>query len=315
VATVSDSTPPNPAFRCSPWTQEQSVDPIGSASTFDALLLVEWPLPWPRDVTEIPALAPAAADGRARLMTVVPLADQGEADHRVRVVHHRRTATHHLAGVDHRVPHDDVPSLLAALLDAIDQDTSQWPSAVGIAPPEVLVCAHGRRDPCCGRWGTLLHVELTARWTDVRIWRCSHTGGHRFAPTAITLPDGRAWAYVEADLLEGIVGRAASLASIRGHDRGSSGLPMWAQPVERAVFEQIGWTWLDHQITEVVVDVADDRASAVVALRWATPDGATGAARGEVVVTRMVPVLVCGQPPDAAEKSSPELALRALQIS
>ena len=62
------------------------------------------------------------------------------------------------------------------------------------------MCDPERRDTRCGRWGTLLHIELAARATDVRIWHCSHTGGHRFAPTAITLPDGRAWAYVDADV-------------------------------------------------------------------------------------------------------------------
>lgn len=309
------TSPADDTFRCSPWTQAQGVDPIGSATTFDALLLVEWPLPWPRDVADIEALAPAAADGRARVMTVVPRPDQGEADGLARVVHHRRTGTHHLTGVDHRVRHDDVPALLARLLDAITDDTSSWPSAVGAAPPEVLVCAHGRRDPCCGRWGTLLHVELAARWSDVRVWRCSHTGGHRFAPTAITLPDGRAWAYVEADLLDGVVRRTADLDVLKAHDRGCSAVDLWAQPVERAVFERIGWPWLHHQLTAVEVAVADGERSAVVDLAWVAPDGTGGSAHARVEVTRMVPVLVCGEPPDTATKASPELALRQLDIS
>lgn len=315
--TTPDGSLPShdPAFRCSPWTQAQAVDPIGSATTFDALLLVEWPLPWPSDVSEIPALASAAADGRARLMTVVPRADQGEADGRARVVHHRRAGSHRLVGIDHRVPFDDVPALLERLLASIDDDTSHWPSAVGAAPPEVLVCAHGRRDPCCGRWGTLLHVELAARWSDVRVWRCSHTGGHRFAPTAITLPDGRSWAYVDVDLLEGVVRRTAPLASLAAHDRGNGALGMWAQPVERALFERIGWSWLDHEITSLTTRVADDAQSAVVEVGWQAPDGSAGTAVGEVAVTRLVPVLVCGQPPEAATKSSPELALRHLEIS
>ncbi|MGK2949298.1 MAG: sucrase ferredoxin [Acidimicrobiales bacterium] len=309
------TSPADDTFRCSPWTQAQGVDPIGSATPFDALLLVEWPLPWPRDVSDIEALAPAAADGRARVMTVVPRPDQGEADGLVRVVHHRRTGTHHLTGVDHRVPHDEVPALLLRLLDAVGDDTSEWPTAVGPAPPEVLVCAHGRRDPCCGRWGTLLHVDLTARWSDVRVWRCSHTGGHRFAPTAITLPDGRSWAYVEPDLLDGVVRRTADLGVLRAHDRGSSALDAWAQPVERAVFELVGWPWLQHQVTAVEVAVASDQQSAVVDLAWMTPDGTPGSAIGQVEVTRMVPVLLCGQPPEAAEKASPELALRHLQMA
>jgi len=301
-------------LRCAPWTRAQGVDPIGSAGWFDAVLLVEWPLPWPTDVAEIPALALASADPRARVMTVVPQADGGAADGLTRVVHRRRVGTNRLEGVDHRVAQAEVPELLARLLDAIHEDTIGWSSAVGVAPPEVLVCAHGRRDPCCGRWGTLLHVELAARSTAARVWRGSHTGGHRFAPTAITFPEGRAWAYVDADLLDGVIARTSDLHELLPHDRGTTALDMWAQVVERALFGRAGWAWLDHEVSDVRTDVADDGRSAVVQVAWTAPDGSTGRATGEVVVTRTIPVLVCGLPPEAAKKSSVELALQSLTI-
>lgn len=298
----------DPGVRCAPWTKTQGVDPIGSAGSFDAVLLVEWPLPWPRDVSEIPALADAAAHPGARLMTVVPH-DEADGDGQRRVVHRRRTGTNHLLGVDHRVIASEVPALVAALLEDVHADTSRWASAVGPSPAEVLVCAHGRRDPCCGHWGTLLHMELTARWPDVRLWRCSHTGGHRFAPTAVTLPEGRAWAYVDPDLLDGVVRRTADLAALAPHDRGTTGLDGWAQVVERAIFAERGWSWLDETVTASTT-VADDGQAAEVTLVWPG-----GRAVGVVEVTRMVPVLVCGEPPANAKKSSPELRLASLSLS
>jgi hypothetical protein len=301
-------------FRCAPWTREQGVDPIGSAPRFDALLLVEWPLPWPKDVSEIEALASAAADPRATLMAVVPHGD-GAADGLRRVVHHRRTGTHTFTGIDHRVPAAEVPDLLAALLDDLDGDHLDWPSAVGPSDrTDVLVCGHGRRDPCCGRWGTLLQVELTARVPDARVWRCSHTGGHRFAPTAITVDTGRAWAYADTDLLLGVLERSVPVTDLHGHDRGSSAVGLWSQALERAVFEHLGWGWLDAELTEDRHELADDRRSAVVHLGWRSPDGTEHRAEGEVVVTRDVPVLVCGEPPEAAQKSSYELAVRSLRV-
>lgn len=310
-----DAVRGEPDLRCSPWTHAQGVDPIGSAGSFDQLLLVEWPLPWPADVREVPTLADAAADPRARVMMVVPRADDAEADGLVRVVHHRRAGTHRLTGVDHRLPAADVPALLAALLQQPEHDALDWPTVVGQSPPEVLVCGHGRRDPCCGRWGTLLHVELLARATDVRVWRCSHTGGHRFAPTAITLPDGRAWAYADADLIEGIVARTADVASLAAHDRGCMALDPWAQVVERALFGRFGWAWLDAEVTASHNEVAGDGQSARVQLEWRTGDGTAGHADADVVVTRTLPVPICGEPPDRATKSSPELALRRLRVS
>ena len=40
---------------------------------------------------------------------------------------------------------------------------------------------------------------------DVRLWRTSHTGGHRFAPTAIALPSASLWAWADAALLAQVV--------------------------------------------------------------------------------------------------------------
>jgi hypothetical protein len=300
-------------FRCAPWTQRQGVDPVGSASPFDALLLVEWPLPWPKDVSDIPELAEAAADPRATVMTVVPRSPE-DPDH-ARVVHHRRVGTHRLAGVDHVVPRADVPALVAALLEDAQADTSDRPTAVGEAPPEVLVCGHGRRDPCCGRWGTLLQAELLTRLPDARVWRCSHTGGHRFAPTAITLPLGRAWAWADADLLTGVVERTAEVPDLVPHDRGSVALPMWAQPVERELFLQQGWDWLDAEIVDVAIDVDEGGRAAHVELQWHMADGAAWSGIADVVATRVVPVLVCGEPPEAAKKSSLELAVTSLVVA
>lgn len=298
-------------FRCSPWTEAQGVDPIGSAPRFDALLLVEWPLPWPKDVADIPELSGAAgADPLVRVMTALP--QPGVDDGRVGVVHHRRGPGHGFTGVDHRVPRDDVPDLLARLLADAQADSGSLPSAVGAAPEDVLVCGHGKRDACCGRWGTLLHVEVAARLPDQRVWRCSHTGGHRFAPTAITVPDGRAWAWADADLLAAVTRRAVPVDEVVDRDRGSVLLPEWAQPLERELFRRHGWAWLDGELLEATADVHDDGRAATARLRWRAPDGTEHAAEGEVVVTRDVPVLACGAPPNEATKTSRELALRSV---
>lgn len=287
---------------------------MGSAAPFDTLLLVECPLPWPHDVSEIPELASASARPGARVMAVVPRVEDAPPGGQVRVVHHRRVGANRLVGTDHCVRRDEVAPLLARILDDPRADSAALPSAIGAAPVEVLVCAHGRRDACCGRWGTLLHVELAARGDDVRLWRCSHTGGHRFAPTAITLPDGRAWAYVDADLVQAITTRTGDVADVAPHDRGNSALDPWAQAVEHALFEEHGWAWLEHDVTERTTDVAPDRDSASVALAWEGPDGSTGRVHAIVEVTRRLPVPVCGEPPEQATKSSPEYTLRELAV-
>ena len=215
------------------------MDPIGSAGAFDQLLLVEWALPWPSDVSEIEPLADGRRRPRARLMTVVPHAglrgDDGLAPGRAPPPHrHAPPRRRRPPRARRRDPRRCSPRCSTTP----DRPLRDWPTVVGDAPPEVLVCGHGRRDPCCGRWGTLLHVELAARGTGARVWRCSHTGGHRFAPTAITLPDGRAWAYADADLLDGVLARTGDVGALAAHDRGCTAFDPWAQVVERALFDR-----------------------------------------------------------------------------
>jgi hypothetical protein len=56
--------------------------------------------------------------------------------------------------------------------------------------PLVLVCAHGRRDPCCARLGPPVYDALREHVDPDRVWQSSHQGGHRFAPNVLVLPWG-----------------------------------------------------------------------------------------------------------------------------
>ncbi len=55
--------------------------------------------------------------------------------------------------------------------------------------PLVLICTHGRRDRCCAKFGMPIYNALQAELGDA-VWQTTHLGGHRFAPTLLTLPDG-----------------------------------------------------------------------------------------------------------------------------
>jgi hypothetical protein len=58
-----------------------------------------------------------------------------------------------------------------------------------VTDPVVLVCAHGKRDQCCAVLGRPVAAALAEEFGDA-VWECSHTGGHRFAPSQILLPTG-----------------------------------------------------------------------------------------------------------------------------
>lgn len=120
--------------------------------------------------------------------------------------------------------------LAASTPDAVQRELG-WlePMAGGV----LLVCANGKRDLCCAVRGRPIALELE-RTAPGQVWECTHTGGHRFAPTGLVLPSGQSLARLTAE-----VGSAALLAADAGelaaetfgpwHDRGRGHLePSWA---------------------------------------------------------------------------------------
>lgn len=137
----------------------------------------------------------------------------------------------------------DDPALLLALdfaaLSSLEPDEAA--AATGwLRPAEsvLFVCTNGKRDHCCAVRGRRLAVELASRHPQA-VWECSHTGGHRLAPTGIVLPTGQALARLEAGVAEAALvaarhGELAPEALGPRHDRGLCRLA-----VERAVAESL----------------------------------------------------------------------------
>lgn len=299
-------------MRCSTWVRENHVDPIGTAGSYAGYLLVEWPLPWPADLVTIPALAPvhaAAARAGFRVQGVIPLGGHGEEARSVvrydrgdgdGFVTYQRT--------ERSVPVDEVVDAAVDLAQGGAGGTDAGADEV----VDVLVCAHGTRDVCCGSRGTALTLEVASdpalSGPGVRLCRTSHTGGHRFAPTAIVLPQGTVWAYVEAEHLRRIVHRDGPLAELAGGYRGSAGMDSAAvQAVEREAFVEVGWDWLAWRRWSE--PLGDDR----VRVTGEAPDGRRRSWEATVSVARLLPVPACGQPLEAATKTEPELLVSDLR--
>jgi hypothetical protein len=63
-----------------------------------------------------------------------------------------------------------------------------------------LVCTNARRDRCCGVFGAALYRPLSALLPG-QVWQTTHLGGHRFAPTLLTVPDGVYYGRISPDNL------------------------------------------------------------------------------------------------------------------
>ena len=139
--------------------------------------------------------------------------------------------------------------LVDAALGLLDVSTGNREGVDDPDVKDVLICGHGRRDRCCGTLGTRLALELATEEElparNIRLWRTSHTGGHRFAPTMIVLPEATVWGFVDPAEAIRIVRRDGTPADLLHHYRGCSGLiSPSAQALEREVMALVGWPLL-----------------------------------------------------------------------
>lgn len=313
-------------LRCTTQTRLLGEHPGGSAGGADRYLLVTLPLPWPADIGDHPLLA-GLGDvdgplpvGRTRLLGVTPALTDGAptvADGVELVVHDRPAGSAHYARWSGRAAPVDLAAAVAAIragdLGGLRRDDDP--------PIEVLVCAHGSRDRCCGSAGTRLALDLAAETdTDsdadgepdgprpLRVQRASHLGGHRFAPTALLFPVGLGLAHVDAGHVRALAHRRVHPAEVERHVRGWLGL---ADPVTQradvAALSALGWGWWEQARLATVT--GDDEP--VVTLSRDDGTVVTVQLRG----TEAFPVPVCGQTLDAATKEAAGFDVVSIDVS
>ncbi len=203
---------------------------------YRAWLLVEHPGPWAAEPAETPL--PASLGGLVTFAAALGI--------RVQMI--RRPG---------RRPASEVRSVFVGWTaggepwlrrgEAIPTEPDLKELATGIAPafgapvsePVFLVCAHGRRNACCARFGVPLAAALAARHPG-EVWETTHVGGHRFAANLVLLPHG---------LYYGPVGVAEATAAIAAYQRGTitperyrgrAGQPKPAQEAEYARLARTG---------------------------------------------------------------------------
>jgi len=279
--------------RCAAHAERIALDPGGSALWVDELIVVDVALPWPKPVwakdgfTAVPELMMTAGDEgrRVRVLAAVPL-DDGIS----RVVSHRLVEHTRFDRVEHHVAGEDVAALLATLLT---EGLEASPNTVASREPirEFLLCTQGSHDMCCGSRGASMRSDLLDVDPSLAIRRVSHTGGHRMAPTGLTLPDGRMWGMVSVEEMVGILRNHVSPASVESRCRGWVGVPGGAeQMAERAVLAEIDdWSFDDTPRSTSIV--ASEGSATVV-------DVAVGSDRWRVRVEqgRPIPTIACGEP-------------------
>ena len=232
-------------------SEQAGISAFGTASEARFWVAVEQSGPWGRDAmtqshldAELGAgLAGACQSAGGRLLLIRRPGQHADAHHRTSrrvLVATRLTGRPELLAGD--VP--DAAELLRLPFDALaggdlDAVREALPALTPCAEPALLVCTNARRDVCCAVRGRPVALQAAAERPG-QVWECSHTGGHRFAPTAVLLPHGQTWARLSTALAVTALDAAARgrlPAELLGpvHDRGRSPLPAPAQAAESFV--------------------------------------------------------------------------------
>lgn len=95
----------------------------------------------------------------------------------------------------HQVELSRYEELLDHDVDRLIEGDTPWEARPG---PLLWVCTHGKRDRCCALHGGRLYAALRRELGEA-VWQTSHLGGHRFAATLLSLPDGLCYGRLRVD--------------------------------------------------------------------------------------------------------------------
>jgi hypothetical protein len=270
---------------CAAYARACGEQAIGHAGHPRAYFLFEEPTPWPHrlfetcdDLRSLQALRMRLYESGFLFSAIALAPDSAYSQPGVRrVVYLRRPngPFDRFIRSEYLLPaSDDVLPLARAIFDEPDRLPAFDRYRVdGGTVRDLLVCTHGTVDVCCGKFGYPVYQSLRDRYTPdtspgIRVWRASHFGGHRFAPTMLDLAEGR--------------------------------YSVWSRVAEGEAFRREGWDWLDYSKAISTLRIDEERR-AEVRIDFTGDDGRVcGTYEATVELAASNPMPLCGERPDEA---------------
>lgn len=253
---------------CSVCARQAGLDPAGQAHSYELVLGVELPLPWPETMYDTPGILPQELLDFRTL--IIESYQRGEPIYKAsfflapdpaysqpgfrRVMAYRRpeSAFASFEQEEYLIPEEECGPLCWALLAEPDS-LPRFADYLQPASPvrDLMVCTHGAVDAACAKFGYPLYRYLRQiadhASTPVRVWRASHFGGHVFAPTILDMPEFRYWAYIDREQAKQIVERNCVTSDLYENYRGWAGFENpFLQVAERELFVRYGWEWINY---------------------------------------------------------------------
>ena len=260
---------------CTLSAQQAGEDLIGTAGHYQTYVLIECPLPWPVKAFDSQHIPPALrqyvkavkAERSVRFLCI----HRGSASVSVQtaVLIYERINRPALKSFSEEVASgyegrefqlDSLDQVVACLETYWQSDRAAFPENCQgqlIDQQDIFICTHGMRDKCCAQFGQPLfraaQRSVAQGELPARVWKVSHIGGHRFAPTAISLPDGRYYGRLTLTALKAIATRSGPIAQLRSVYRGWGLLPQPLQVLEQQLLLAHGWQWLTYEVAYKLV--------------------------------------------------------------
>ncbi len=241
-------------FFCADRSRCLNETPIGTASQYSTYVLIECPTPWTANAgasQAIPAVlsqtmqAIAQRDAAVRFLLINR--NQTQLLGCRSVIIYRLPTTEFCRGYNqYEFAVTDLQDAAIAIQNFFEPHFAH--PMVYSRTQDLLICTHGSHDQCCARYGNPFYaaaqkVVQTLPQLDIRVWRSSHFGGHRFAPTALTFPDGRYYARLNDIILKSILSQTGDINQLESTYRGWGRLPNALQIMEWQLFQRYGWDW------------------------------------------------------------------------
>jgi hypothetical protein len=284
--------------RCSVLSRLRDDSMLGTAFDRGGVLLIEIPGPWGHDALTESRFDSAVADElsrRAHAAGLRPLAIRkpGRSDPDAR----RRWAVRPAgSSVTYWGYYEE------------DGDLLDIPLTGAVGEPDAeslyLVCAHSKRDQCCAMFGRPIAAAIEAQRPG-RVWECSHTGGHRFAPVVLALPGsvpgGALYGRIEIPDARQIIAATEQGRTLPQKLRGELGHSEVVQAALAAVRQQTGLAGFE----DLAVLESDERVPGESSVRLKSADGTEFAVEVRATLGQ-VSFASCGKP-----KPKPQLSFTA----
>lgn len=269
---------------CSDHSKQVGEDVIGSATNYQTYVLIECPPPWHSEALNsrwVPNSLKVLVEEVKRTkqpirFLLIANNESHKIDHTTLLIYHQQEGL----GNGYRKQEFKLPNIEQAaptIRKWLSGSTPKYEVKTSVTR-DILVCTHGSHDMCCARYGNPFYYHADATISDlgldeVRIWKSSHFGGHRFAPTAIDLPEGRYYGALDQESFKSILTRSGDINCLNKVYRGWGILLPAMQVLERELILRHGWDWFDYKVAGKIIKQSLDNCTIEAELTFEKPSG------------------------------------------